>query len=144
MLQGTFAGRLGRDAELRSTPAGKSVCGFSVAVDKRNGQDKTTVWIDATLWEKRAEALAKHLTKGTAVVIMGDLGIRQYQGKDGSEKAVMTCTVREITLLGGGSRDEPAQAGYDAMRARDQQSKPVQSAPATGPSGADFDDEIPF
>lgn len=106
MIQGTFAGRLGRDADLRQTPAGKSVCNFSVAVDKRNGQDKVTMWIDAAIWEKRAEALAQYLTKGTPVVISGEIGIRQYQAKDGTEKAALTCNVREITLMGSGTREE--------------------------------------
>ena len=84
MLQLTLAGRLGRDAELRSTRDGKAVCNFSVAVDVRRGQEKSTTWVECTIWEKRAEALAQYLTKGTAVAVAGELSVRQYDKRDGS------------------------------------------------------------
>ena len=40
---GTFTGRIGRDAEHRTTPSGKDVVNFSLAVDERRGGEKTTL-----------------------------------------------------------------------------------------------------
>ena len=50
----TIAGRLGRDAELKVIPSGKSVTNFPVAVDIGRGEKKKTEWIDCSLWGERA------------------------------------------------------------------------------------------
>ena len=102
----TIAGGLGKDAVLRNTPNGDSVLGFSVAVDDRQGQEKTTIWFDVSLWGKRGAALAQYLTKGTRVAVSGDLGKREHEGK-----TYLTVRADQVTLLGGGQRDD-AGGGY--------------------------------
>lgn len=137
MLTITLAGRLGRDAELRSTRDGKAVCNFSVAVDVRRGGERETTWIDCTLWEKRAEALAQYLTKGTAVAVAGEMSVRQYDKRDGSHGVAIECSVRELTLLGGGDKASNAAEQREAAR-----SAPPAPAPAAG--GDPYNDDIPF
>ncbi len=102
----TIAGGLGKDAVLRNTPNGDNVLGFSVAVDDRQGQEKTTIWFDVSLWGKRGAALAQYLTKGTRVAVSGDLGKREHEGK-----TYLTVRADQVTLLGGGQRDD-AGGGY--------------------------------
>jgi single-strand DNA-binding protein len=136
----TIAGKLGRDAETRQ--AGQdTVTSFSVAVDERgrNGE-KTTHWFDVSIWGKRGQALGPHLTKGSAVCVVGDFGTRTYQAKDGTTKTSLTVRCSEITLLGGKSnseRSEPQRQSLSGQRHdRDQDS---------GFGGDDFDDSsIPF
>ena len=140
MLTLNLAGRLGRDAELRSTPSGKSVANFSVAVDVRRGQEKTTQWIDCAIWEKRAEALAPYLKKGTAVAVSGDLSVRQYDKRDGGHGVAVECAVRELTLLGGGDK---AAATNGSERSVESYPGTPARAPAAAQTG-DFDDSIPF
>ena len=109
----TIAGTLGRDAELRETPSGESVAGFSVAVD--NGKDKSgnrrdATWYDASLWGKRGQGLAQYLTKGTKVTITGRPTAREHNGK-----VYMGVSVDQITLQGGGQDRQPASGdGYGA------------------------------
>ena len=103
MKQLSIAGRIGRDAELRTLQSGTSACRFTVAVDSRKGSEKVTTWVACTIFGKRAEALAKFLTKGAAVAAVGDLEVRTYQ-KDGETKVDVGIVVSEITLLGGGER----------------------------------------
>ena len=57
MRQGTFAGRLGRDSELKQLPSGKEVVNFVVAVDKGRGDNKETLWVDCSLFGERAAKL---------------------------------------------------------------------------------------
>jgi single-strand DNA-binding protein len=122
----TIAGGLGKDADLRTMQGGDKVLSFSVAVDDRNGKEKTTLWFDCSLFGKRAEALSQYLTKGTRVCVCGDLGTREHNGK-----TYLTVRASEVTLLGGGRRDD-AQGGAPAGR---------QSG---GMPGNDMDQEIPF
>lgn len=127
MNYGHFSGRLGRDAVTRTTPGGKEVCNFSIGVSVGYGEKKETLWIDCALWGERGKKLAQYLTKGSAVSIAGEVGIRSFEGKNGHQ-SVLTCNVQAVTLIGGGERKEAAPPAE----------KP---APAAQP---DFSDDIPF
>ena len=73
-------GRLTRDPELRKTPAGVSVCSFSIAVDrdyKREGE-KETDFIDIVAWRATADFVSKYFTKGRMAVVEGRLQIRDW------------------------------------------------------------------
>lgn len=132
MLQGFFAGNLGRDAEVRATQGG-GVCSFSVAVEQRVKQEKKTTWVRCSMWGKRGETLSQYLTKGTRVAVAGELTLREYEGKTSLE-----CRVSEVTLLGGGQRNEPPEP------------RPGPASAGGGFSDADYGnkpgevDEIPF
>lgn len=107
-----FTGRLGRDAELRYTPAGKAVCSFSVANDIGYGGKKKTQWIKCTLWDKRAEALAPMLTKGKEVTIEGEVTLDEYPKKDGSHGASLAVRVGDVALHGGESAHNSGEDSY--------------------------------
>lgn len=111
-----IAGRLGRDAELRRTQQGESVCSFSVAAN--DGKDRPAIWFDCSIWGRRGEALAPHLLKGSSVAVSGDLGRREHNGK-----TYFTVRVSEVALMGGRSQDAGASAA--------------------SPSD-DLDDDVPF
>ena len=53
-------GRLTRDPEQRTTPSGKNVVSFSLAVD-RMGQDDTADFFDITAWEKLGDLVMQYL-----------------------------------------------------------------------------------
>lgn len=91
----TIAGRITRDAENR-TAGSDSVTGFSVAVDDRQGREKTTIFFDCSIWGKRGEALSQYLVKGTPVTVSGDLSKREHDGK-----TYLTIRVNDVTLQGG-------------------------------------------
>src|SRR5690606_13633713 len=119
--------RIGKDAHIRYTQGGKAVTSFSAAFDTGWGDNKQTVWLDCSLWGDRGEKVAHMLTKGTQVMIEGDIGTREYEGK-----TYITLKVSEFKFAGGG-RSEGER--------RPQQRQERQSAPA----GNDFeDDSIPF
>ena len=121
-----IAGKLGRDAELRSTQGGDSVCSFTVAVDQRDGRDKSTNWWRVSLWGKRGTALAPYLLKGASVTVSGDFALGEYDGKP-----QLNIRANEIALQGGrtGGTDAPQEPQ------RNSRSAPPQD---------DLDDSIPF
>lgn len=133
----TIAGNIGRDAVTRTTQGGEAVTGWTVAVEERKGQEKRTLWFDCNLWGKRGESLAQYLTKGSKVAVTGDLSTREHEGK-----TYLTVRVSEVTLLGGGQRDDAPRT--DAKAAAYAAQAPY-GAPAGGfGAGRDMDDEIPF
>jgi single-strand DNA-binding protein len=152
----TALARLGKDTEVRFTPSGEPVANLALAVNYgRKGDDgnRPTQWIDASLWGKRAESLAPHLTKGKLVyVVIEEPHIETYQTQNG-QGAKLVGRVMNIEFAGGGDRQQQggSSGGYTDRPAQGQQGQGrAQQAPAAGAqrsSGGfgDFDDEdIPF
>lgn len=135
-----FAGRLGRDADLKHTPNGQTVANFALAVDAGWGDNKQTLWIDCAVWGERAEKLAPYLTKGKPVTVSGDVGLRQFEKRDGTAGASLTLNVVRVTLQGNGT------AASDATPAAAAPAPAPKPAPKPAPTqaAADFDDDIPF
>lgn len=130
--------RIGRDAEVRHTAGGDAVCNLSLAFNygkKQSDGNRPSQWIDASLWGKRAEALAQYLTKGALIyAVISDPHIEEYEGRNGKGNK-LAGTVTEIEFAGGKREDSPARAPAPAREER----KPVANVPA-----ADYDDDIPF
>ncbi|AWK85151.1 single-stranded DNA-binding protein [Azospirillum thermophilum] len=153
----TFTGRLGADGELRTTQSGEKVLGFRVANDVGFGERKTTQWVDCSIWGRRAEALAPHLTKGKQVVVSGEVTIREYEKRDGTRGAGLSVRVNEIDFTGG-AREGGEGGGYGGGGGGYESRGGSgggggygggsggggRSGGSTPPRHEDLDDEIPF
>lgn len=100
--QVTLLGRCGRDAELRTTPQGKSVSSVSVAAGSK---DKVT-WFSVVAWDKSSEWLAK-AKKGDQIFVVGSLQTRPYKNKNNETVTDLVLTATTIRLLA--KHDEPAE-----------------------------------
>lgn len=106
-----ISGNLTRDSELRSTAGGTAVLGLGVAVNDKRRNQKTGVWedcpnfVDCTMFGTRAEKLARILTKGTKVYILGKLRYTSWE-KDGQKHSKIEVVVDDIELM---SRRETQQ-----------------------------------
>jgi single-strand DNA-binding protein len=99
-----FTGNLGKDAQVRDAGQAK-VCSFGVAAKSGYGDKQQTIWIDCSIWGKRAESgLPGYLKKGQSVAISGELGTREYEGK-----TYVTCNVNSVTLTGGKTESQQPQ-----------------------------------
>ena len=147
-------GRIGRDAEVRQTNNGTSVANFPVAVDVGYGDNKATLWLDCSMFGKRAEGgLVQYLVKGAQVMVEGDINLRQYTKGDGTGGAAVTLNVQDLKLAGGQpqGQQQPQQAANQTQRQPAQQKNNQQRSQAH-PNGSggypetvdDFDDSIPF
>lgn len=80
-------GRLVKVPDVKVTTSGKTVCTFTLAVDRpfqgKNGQREAD-FINIVTWNKTAELCGNSLTKGQRLLVEGRLQIRSYDGKDGN------------------------------------------------------------
>lgn len=141
-------GRLGQNAEVRQTQNGTSVASMAIAVDVGFGDHKSTLWLDASLWGKRAEGgLIQYLGKGQQVWVAGEIGTRQFQKNDGSQGFAVTLKVAEIDLVGSalqqGGQQQPQRQPPQATQQQPQGGQGNYGAPPASEHN-DFDDEIPF
>jgi single-strand DNA-binding protein len=110
-------GNLGRDPELRYTPAGKAVANFTVAVNRVTGtgeqRQEETEWFRVVAWERLAETCQQYLEKGARVYIEGRLQSRKYTDKDGVERTSVEIVANEMLMLDGRAAggDAPVAAG---------------------------------
>lgn len=124
----TFSGNLGADCRT-NTVQQTAVCNFGVAVKSGFGDKEQTLWIDCEYWGKPAQGkLPEYLIKGAGVVVSGELGTRQHEGK-----TYLTCRVASLSLVGGKSEDRARPAA------------PQDGGTRQPPAGPDnFDEDIPF
>lgn len=102
-----IVGNLGKDPELRYTPAGTPVCTFSVATSRRwtdgeGQQQERTVWFRVTAWRRLAETCNEYLSKGRQVLVEGELSEpKPFQGRDGQWRASLDLLALNVKFLGG-------------------------------------------
>lgn len=132
--------RLGRDAVLRYMPDGTPVLNLALAYNygqRAADGSRPTQWVEAALWGKRAEALAPHLLKGTALdVVLDDVRLDEWVRQDGTPgkpKLVGRVVMVEFAGRANGASRPPAATPEPAQQ------------PASDPADSGFDsDDIPF
>lgn len=109
-----LGGHLTRDPERRSTPSGKTVVSFGMAV---NGwKEDEVLFVDCSAWEKTGEAIAEHLGKGDPILVEGRLDLQRWNDKEGNPRSKHSVTVERFSFAGGGAKEKkPAEveAGDD-------------------------------
>ena len=121
----TLMGNLTRDPELRTTPSGQSVAGFSLAVNRtwRNAdgeQQEAVDYIDCNAWGKAGEIIAQYMQKGRPLLVSGRLQQRSWE-QDGQKRSKVEVVVEDFNFVGGG--DSPSGGGSAPRQSSD--SKPA-------------------
>ncbi|MDR2418188.1 MAG: single-stranded DNA-binding protein [Treponema sp.] len=153
-------GRLTRDAELKYTANGQSVCKFSIAVNRRrkNGDQwlDEANFFDIVVWGRQGETLNQYLIKGKLVGVDGELRQDRWE-QDGQNRSKVEVVANNLQLLGGnplsgspgsggGAMPPSPSYGQGSYQERRNES-PYQGPPVREPQGNNgdsFADDIPF
>ena len=136
-------GNVGKDPEIKYTVSGAAICNITVATseswnDKQTGEKvEKTEWHRVVAFQKLAEIMGEHLSKGSQVFIEGKLQTRKWQDKDGQDKYTTEVVANNMLMLGSKveSKPEPNKQGFR---------KPVDAR--NEPTQDDFvdDSDVPF
>lgn len=128
-------GRIVRDPELKHTPDGTSVAGFSIAVNRRFAKEglKQADFIQCAAWRQQAEFICKYFRKGSMIAIVGSIQTRSWDGQDGKRQYATEVFVDEVYFTG--SKAESGTTGGSQSMGGYQSKTQTQPRPAT-----DFDD----
>jgi len=138
----SFTGTVGRDAEVRYTPAGMAVLSVTVANNVGFGDKQQTLWIRVALFGKRAEGqLQNYLKKGQQVFVSGELTQSEYKASDGAMKTSLELTANIIDLIGKRNENAGAQT-YSS--ANSPARPPAQQTNQNDNFDEPYDDDIPF
>lgn len=129
-------GNLGKDVELKTTPAGVSVATFSLATsekwkDKDGTQQEKTEWHNVVMWRGLAEVAARFLSKGKKVYLEGKMQTRTYDDRDGNTKYITEIVADKMDLIDSSGQQPPQQTQQQ-----------TQQQPTSGAWGSD--DDFPF
>jgi single-strand DNA-binding protein len=92
-------GRLGRDPQLR---AKAPVAHFSLAADESYTDTSTgerierVTWFHIQAWDWLSEIASQYLKKGDQVLVEGRIQLREFQGRDGTKRAMLLVTASKI------------------------------------------------
>ena len=83
----TFNGRLGNDAEVKTSAKGNQFVSFTVAVDEYDSATKQRVtnWVRVTDFSSKATNMLPYLRKGTSVFVTGTLTCGAYLDKTNND-----------------------------------------------------------
>lgn len=109
-------GRLGKSPDIKYTPAGNTVCNFSLATsknikDKQGNKKEKTEWHRIVCWQKLAEFCGQYLTKGQQIYIEGELQTRSWENKDGQKQYTTEINATSIQFIG--SKPKNNSSGFD-------------------------------
>jgi single-strand DNA-binding protein len=115
-------GRLTNDVELRSTPQGKQVASFTLAVDKQTGEGAD--FFDVTAWEKLAELLGQYTHKGSKVHVQGSMQQQTWE-QDGKKRSKIVVIARDVTFLDSRTDSQAQPARSNDVVPTDVDDKPI-------------------
>jgi single-strand DNA-binding protein len=88
----TLTGRLGADPDIRFSKEGKAIANLRVATNKRRKldsgewEDIDTTWWRVSAFGALAENIADALSKGDAVIVVGNIKGREWEDHNTKEK----------------------------------------------------------
>ena len=94
-----LVGRLGADPELITTSTGTTLCNLRLATNEKYNGKTETEWHRVVCFNKRAEAVAKHKSKGDQLYIEGRLRTESWEDGDGNKRYFTSVTAAVITFL---------------------------------------------
>lgn len=110
-----IGGNIGRDPEIKYLASGDPVANFSLAISnkwKSNGEVKErTDWIRVVAHKGGAEIVAKYLSRGDSVIIIGKLSVRKWNDRDGNEKQITEVVAKDISFVRVKNKEHPSNVG---------------------------------
>ncbi|MFC0232721.1 single-stranded DNA-binding protein [Vagococcus entomophilus] len=143
-------GRLTKEIDLKYTQSGKAVASFTIAVNRNytnaNGANDAD-FIQIVFWNKQAETMANHFSKGDEVLIAGSIQTRNYENQQGQRVYITEIVGKEFSFTSGKKRQENTSQNINQNTSSNNHNY-QDSLPGVDPfnkSGIDIsDDDLPF
>lgn len=108
------------------------------------GDKKQTIWCGTVLFGKPGEAMMNYAHKGDTVHVMGDLNVREYDGKDGKRHTSIDIQGASVEIVKRASGSSAPQASEAPAQKAPSKSKPAPAASAVDLDDDDDGNDLPF
>ena len=141
-------GNLTRDVELKFLQNGVAVANFGMATNKRWNDAQTgerrekATFVEITAWNKQAEVIAEHFSKGSEILIQGELEFEQWDAPDGSKRNRLKVRLNQFEFVGSRESNGNGNGNGNAQQGTTPETAPPAPTTADNPDAAT--DEVPF
>lgn len=140
-----LSGNVGQDPDLRATSSGTQVLSFSLCVSESvKVNDEWTErpnWVGCVVFGKRAESLARIVTKGMPLTVSGRLRYSSWDAPDGTRRSKLEVVCDQVQL----PPRKASQASQGAPMSPAEFAQGVAQVAAGAPPAPElYDDAIPF
>lgn len=105
-------GHVGTDPTEKITTKDLKIISFSIAVNKKRGQEVDTIWYRVTIFGPRFDAMLKYIKKGSFLFIAGELDSPEiYTDKKGEKKVNLNIIADIIRFMPSGKKEDSKPAG---------------------------------
>ena len=138
-------GRLGRDAEIKTTARGRKYVSFTLAVDSRDKNGvKTTDWYNVSSFqENHIGKFAEYLKKGSGLIVMGTPSYGIWIDKNGQPKLDLNVRASNLEFPTLGGTRENGDQGTTVRAAVPATAPDKATLPSYTPT-AEPEDDLPF
>jgi single-stranded DNA-binding protein len=121
-IEAAFFGSLARDAEAKTSKAGKVYVRFTCRVGDGDGAQ----WVNVTAFDEKAVEQADKFIKGARCYVEGSIKLDEWTGQDGAKRHGLSCMSWHSRLAAIGRNKPPSKRS----------AKPKGQAAAPAPTGA--------
>lgn len=107
MNQMQLIGHVGQNPILKQV-GDKRVAKFSLAVNRRFGNDQETLWFQIEAWNGLADTIMEHVVSGKELFVDGPVNVDAYINKEGKAIPVVTITLKTFYFCG--KKDKPGDS----------------------------------
>ena len=108
----TLHGRMARDAEMRTSQAGKAFARFTVAVDRAaKNEERAADFISCVAFGRSAELIGNYFPKGKEILLEGHIQTGSYEAKDGTKRYTVDVIVDRVEFCGSKGDSKPQDGG---------------------------------
>ena len=117
-----LGGRLTAEPEVKQTPSGKSVCNFTIAVNrkfKQQGQPDAD-FLNVVTWGGVADTVARYFHKGSSICVVGSIQNRSWTDSNNQKRYATDIVADEVFFVDSKSDAEGNNAPTQANAATEQ------------------------
>ena len=145
MMYVDICGRLGLDAELKTSKNGNKFVSMRVASNDFIGGENVTTWVSVIWSGERAIKMQEYLKKGSSVIVRGTPKMYLYDTKDGAKAIAMDVFADRVDFVGGKDTQSSDNAQQENAAEQPQpQAAPSVTQPQVAASASASDDDLPF
>lgn len=145
MINSFIIGRLGADAELKTSKNGNQFLSLRVASNEYVNGETTTTWVNVLWSGERAIKMAQHMKKGSMVSINGPLRTSTFINKNNETQISVDVFADRVDFVGGGTSGATVsnEVAIDTGTLKKPEEVKAEVAVASTASSAAIDD-LPF
>ena len=143
MLHTNLIGRLGADAELKTSAKGNQFVTMRVASNDFIGGENVTTWVNVMWSGDRAVKMQEHMKKGSAVSVWGTLKTSIFNNKNGEPTVSVDLFADRVDFVNLGKSGD-TQSNEAVTETGTFKPKANSAEVAAASAAATSDDDLPF